>query len=234
MSIITVNNLLVHYNNYCVLKDVNFEADEGEFIAIVGKSGSGKTTFLYTLANFIQYQGEIKIPKAIGIVFQQYAVFPWLTVAENISFGLGKYSKNKRQEIIEEHLRLIELENKKDKYPAELSGGQVQRVALARSLAYSPKVLLMDEPYGALDAYTRDKMQQWLLNIWATHKKTIIFVTHNIEEAIFLADRILVLSHYSFIKEIKIPFTRPRSKEIKFNAEFNNLRKKISQSINSG
>ena len=135
------------------------------------------------------------------MVFQQYAVFPWLTVSENIAFGLDGKDKQQQEKIVKEHLKLAELEDKKDKYPAELSGGQVQRVALARSLAHNPEVLLMDEPYGALDAYTRDKMQQWLLNIWTTHKKTIVFVTHNIEEAMFLADRVLVLNSHSFIKE---------------------------------
>lgn len=232
MSIITINNLSVCYDNYCALKDINFKADQGEFIAIVGKSGSGKTTFLHALANFIQYQGQIKIPKAIGIVFQQYAVFPWLTVGGNIGFGLEKYSKEKQQKIIDEHLRLIDLQNKRNKYPAQLSGGQVQRVALARSLAHNPEVLLMDEPYGALDTYTRDKMQQWLLKIWQTHQKTIIFVTHNIEEALFLADRVLVLSQGQFVKQVNPPFPRPRHEEIKFSSQFNQFKKTIIACLN--
>jgi NitT/TauT family transport system ATP-binding protein len=138
----------------------------------------------------------------------------------------------KREKIVLEHLKLAELEDKKDKYPSELSGGQVQRIALARSLAHNPEVLLMDEPYGALDAYTRDKMQQWLLDVWATHKKTIIFVTHNIEEAIFLADRVLVLNNQKFVGEYKISFSRPRNESIKFSPEFNKLRQRIFESLN--
>ena len=233
MSHISVKNLSVYYDGCCALKDVEFEAGQGEFVAIVGKSGSGKTTFLHALARFIPFSGEISVPKNVGMVFQHYAVFPWFTASENIGFGLGDKTGNKRAQIVREHLKLAEIEDKKDKYPAELSGGQVQRIALARSLAHNPDVLLMDEPYGALDAYTRDKMQQWLLDVWATHKKTVVFVTHNIEEAVFLADRVLVLNHHKFTKEFMVPFARPRREEVKFTPEFSRLRKEIFNSINA-
>ena len=233
MNHISVKNLSVHYDGYCALKDVEFEAGKGEFVAIVGKSGSGKSTFLHALARFVPFSGDIFMPKNIGMVFQHYAVFPWFTASENIAFGLENETKEKRAQIVNEHLKLAEIEDKKDKYPAELSGGQVQRIALARSLAHNPEVLLMDEPYGALDAYTRDKMQQWLLDVWATRKKTVLFVTHNIEEAIFLADRVLVLNHHKFTKEFMVPFARPRREEVKFTPEFNRLRKEIFESINS-
>ena len=232
MSNISVKNLSVHYDGYCALKGVDFEAGKGEFVAIVGKSGSGKTTLLHALARFVEFSGDISIPKNVGMVFQHYAVFPWFTASENIAFGLENETKEKRAQIVSEHLKLAELEDKKDKYPAELSGGQVQRIALARSLAHNPEVLLMDEPYGALDAYTRDKMQQWLLDIWTTHKKTIVFVTHNIEEAIFLADRVLVLNDQKFVGEYKISFARPRNESIKFSPEFNKLRQQIFESLN--
>lgn len=232
MNHISVKNLSVNYKNYCALKDVYFEVGKGEFIAIVGKSGSGKTTFLQALAGFVPFSGEVIMPKNIGMMFQNYAAFPWLTVSENIAFGLDGKNNDEQIKIIDEHLKLAELEDKKDKYPAELSGGQTQRVALARSLAHNPEVLLMDEPYGALDAYTRDKMQQWLLDVWTVHKKTIIFVTHNIEEAIFLADRVLVLNHRKFIREYIVPFSRNRNADIKFSAEFNKLRQEIFESLN--
>ena len=232
MSNISVKNLSVHYDGYCALKGVDFEAGKGEFVAIVGKSGSGKTTFLHALARFVKFSGDISVPKNVGMVFQHYAVFPWFTASENIAFGLENETNEKRAQIVSEHLKLAELEDKKDKYPAELSGGQVQRIALARSLAHNPEVLLMDEPYGALDAYTRDKMQQWLLDIWTTHKKTIVFVTHNIEEAIFLADRVLVLNDQKFVGEYKISFARPRNESIKFSPEFNKLRQQIFESLN--
>ena len=231
MSYITVKNVSVYYHGHCALKGVNFEATKGEFVAIVGKSGSGKTTFLNVLAHFIPYSGEISLPKKVGMVFQNYAVFPWFTVAENIAFGLEHEMKEQQAQIVCEHLKLAELEDKKDTYPAELSGGQVQRIALARALAPNPEVLLMDEPYGALDAYTRDHMQQWLLDVWTTHKKTVVFVTHNIEEAIFLADRVLILNHGTFIQEFRVPFPRPRYEEIKFTQEFNRLRREILQHL---
>ncbi|MEN9558731.1 MAG: aliphatic sulfonates transporter ATP-binding protein SsuB [Candidatus Parcubacteria bacterium] len=231
MNNILVKNLSVYYDSHCALKSIDFEASEGEFVAIVGKSGSGKTTFLHALARFVEFSGDITMPKNIGMVFQQYAVFPWLTVSENIAFGLENETKEKRAHIVSEHLTLAGLEDKKDKYPAELSGGQIQRIALARSLAHNPEGLLMDEPYGALDAHTRGKMQQWLLDIWTAHKKTIVFVTHDIEEAIFLADRVLVLNDQKFVGEYKISFARPRSESIKFSPEFNKLRQQIFESL---
>lgn len=233
MSHLSVRNVSVCYSDFAALKDINFEASEGEFVAIVGKSGSGKTTFLHALAGFVQYSGEISVPKKIGMVFQHYAVFPWLTVSENIAFGLEHKTQEERAHIVDEHLKLAELGDKKDKYPAELSGGQIQRVALARSLAHNPDVLLMDEPSGALDAHTRDNMQQWLLDVWTKHRKTIVFVTHNIEEAIFLADRVLVLSNHTFTKEFLVPFPRPRRQDLKYAHEFTRLRREISGTINA-
>jgi NitT/TauT family transport system ATP-binding protein len=232
MNQISIKNLSVNYGEHCVLRNVALEASAGEFLAIVGKSGCGKTTFLNALVHLINYSGNILIPKNIGMVFQHYAVFPWLTVFENVAFGLENEIKEKRAQIVHKHLKLAQLEDKKDKYPAMLSGGQIQRVALARSLAHNSEVLLMDEPYGALDAYTRDKMQQWLLDIWTKHKKTIIFVTHNIEEAIFLADRVLILNDQRFVGEYKIPFIRPRNENIKFSSEFNKLKQQIFWFLN--
>src|SRR3989344_2854223 len=138
MNHISVKNLSVHYDGYCALKDVEFEAGKGEFVAIVGKTGSGKTTFLHALARFIPFSGDIAAPKNVGMVFQHYAVFPWFTASENIAFGLENEMKEKQAQIVREHLKLAELEDKKDKYPAELSGGQVKRIALARSLAHNP------------------------------------------------------------------------------------------------
>lgn len=231
MNQISVHNLSVHYGDNQVLKDINFSVKQGEFVTIVGKSGSGKTTFLHALANLIPYTGTIETSGEAGIILQKHAIFPWLTVSGNIAFGLK--NQKDRNRVIDEYLTLAGLEEKRDKYPAELSGGQVQRVALARALAHNPEVLLMDEPYGALDAYTRDKMQQWLLNVWTQHKKTIIFVTHDIEEAIFLSDRVFILDNGKFTHEFTVPFERPREENIKFTAEFGNLRKRIFGAINS-
>lgn len=229
MNHISINNLKVDYKDHVAIQGVDLNIEKGEFVAIVGKSGSGKSSLLHALANFIPYSGEVSIPKNIGMVFQNYAAFPWLTVSENIAFGLDEEKDNSL--IINEHLKLAGLEDKKDKYPAELSGGQIQRVALARALAHNPEVLLMDEPYGALDAYTRVEMQKWLLDIWLTHKKTIIFVTHNIEEALFLADRVLVLCPYGFTKEFVVRFKRPRDKDMIFQEDFRRKYKEIYDEI---
>ena len=233
MSGISVKNLSVCYKDYRVLKDVNFKAQNGEFVAIVGKSGSGKTTFLHALSGLVPYSGDISVPKNIGMVFQNHAVFPWLTVSGNIAFGLEDSTDEERVSIVREHLKLVSLEDKKDTYPAGLSGGQVQRIAIATALAHSPDVLLMDEPYGSLDEHTRGNMQKWLLDVWARHKTTIVFVTHNIEEAIFLADRVVVLNDDTFTHEFMVPFARPRREEVKFTQEFNTLRKEIFETINT-
>jgi NitT/TauT family transport system ATP-binding protein len=214
-----------------VLEDIDFSAQKGEFVAIVGKSGSGKTTFIKALAGLLPSHGEISVPNAKGMIFQNNSVFPWLTVSENIGFGLENHSKEKAGEIIDSHLKLTNLEDKKDRYPGELSGGQLQRVALARSIAHNPEVLFMDEPYSGLDVHTRNQMHVWLLDVWTKNKKTIIFVTHNLEEAIFLADRVLVLNDRKFVKDIQIPFSRPRKDDLKFTNQFSKIKKEIFESL---
>ena len=220
---IEIRNLTVAYGRLIVLRNINLKITSNEFVAIVGKSGGGKSTLLNALAGFIPFSGDISRPEHIGLVFQQQAVFPWLTVAENIAFGVETGDATKRQDIVREHIRLAGLETKTNCYPAQLSGGQIQRLALARTLANNPDVLLMDEPYGSLDAHTREEMQRWLLEIWSEHKKTVVFITHDIAEALFLADRILLLDNGRFANEIVVPFNRPRSDEIKFSQEFNEL-----------
>jgi len=227
MSHTIIKNLSVKRGDSVILKDIDLIVDAGEFVVIVGKSGSGKTTLLHAIADILPFSGHIKAPQNVGVVFQEYSIFPWMTVEENILIGLDKFSSDKRKEILEEHLALTELKHKRFSYPHELSGGQIQRVAIARSLAADPELLLMDEPYSALDAYTRDKMQEWLLDLLAKKQKTIIFVTHNIEEALFLADRVLVLEQQKFIHEIKVPFQRPRHKNIRFSEEFVSLKKEV-------
>ena len=225
MNLFTIKNLSVYYDNYCVLNNLSLDIYKGEFIVIVGESGSGKTTILNALANFISYSGKISVPKNQGIVFQQNAVFPWLTVSENILFGISSHKG--KEKILNGLLEITKLKDKKDEYPSKLSGGQIQRVALARSIAPNPELLLMDEPFGALDSFTRAKLQEWLLFLWSKHKKTVVFVTHDIEEAIFLADRILILDKSIFKKEIKVPFSRPRMPNIKLTPEFNKIKKNI-------
>ena len=220
MNNLIINQLSVKYNNLLVLDSLNLKVKEGEFVAVVGQSGCGKTTLLNAIAGFIKFKGSIKKPEKIGFVFQNYAVFPWLSVKGNISFGLKKNNKT-----VKHYLKMTGLNNKGENYSYELSGGQIQRVAIARALAANPDLILMDEPFGALDIYTRDKMQKWLLDIWQKERKTIVFVTHSIDEAIYLSDRVFVLKNKIIKKEFKIEFGRPRSEDIKFYKRFIELKR---------
>lgn len=186
------------------LKDVSMHVNNEEFVTILGPSGCGKSTILRILAGLEEYDGgsvqvageDVTGPSAKrGMVFQSYTLFPWLTVRENIEFGLKLKGMSPQacKEISDRYLKIVDLEQFADSYGKELSGGMKQRVAIARSLANNPEVLLMDEPFGALDAQTKQSMQQLLLNIWNTEKTTIVFITHDIDEALFLSQRIYVM-----------------------------------------
>ena len=186
-----------------VVEDVSFTVREGEFIAIVGPSGCGKSTLLNILAGFLEpTAGEVLIdgqrvqgpdPRRI-FVFQERGVFPWLTVEGNVGFGLFNRPREERERLIAWYIKLVGLQGFEKAYPMELSGGMKQRLEVARALAVNPDMLLLDEPFGALDSITRLLMRVELLRIWEAEKKTIIFVTHDIEEAIQLADRVIVMS----------------------------------------
>lgn len=222
------------------LDGVSFEASEGEFVAVVGPSGCGKTTLLQVIDGLIEpTKGNVLIDgKAVagpgrdrGIVFQEYSLFPWLTVKQNIAFGLeiGGPAPGK-DAAVQKWIEAMGLRGFEDSYPYMLSGGMKQRVAIARVFAYDPDVLLMDEPFAALDAQTRLALQVHLLEIWNKTKKTVIFVTHSIEEAVFLADRIIVLSaRPGKVKEtIKVGLPRPRWQyEAELSPELLKIRHKI-------
>lgn len=205
------------------LKDINFKTHRREFVCVIGPSGCGKSTLIRILAGLESYtSGEVLLDgKAVtapgpdrGMVFQGYTLFPWLTVKKNVMFGL---EMNNRGGVAESEalqwLDLVGLSKFADAYPHQLSGGMKQRVAIARALANQPRILLMDEPFGALDAQTRCKMQSHLLEIWKNIDITILFITHDLDEAIFLADRILVLkAHPGEVQElIEVPVPRPRN-----------------------
>ena len=206
------------------VKDVSLNIGASEFVCIVGPSGCGKSTLLNIIAGFLApAAGEILIGgKKVdghgmdrGVVFQDFAqLFPWRTALGNVSFGLEMKGvpKDERDKIAREQLRLVKLEKFTASYPHHLSGGMQQRVAIARALAYNPSVLLMDEPFAALDALTRDDMQRLLADVWRETRKTVIYVTHNVSEAVYLADRVIVMTpHPGTIKaEIRIPLPRPR------------------------
>lgn len=215
------------------LQETSLTINEGEFITILGPSGCGKSTILRIVAGLEQassgkvtFKGkEIKEPGIDrGMVFQTYTLFPWLTVEDNISFGLELKGirKTERKEIARHYLNLIGLTGFEYHFPAQLSGGMKQRVAIARALANNPEILLMDEPFGALDAQTRLIMQEILLKAWEGSKKTILFITHDVDEAIFLGDIVHVMTaRPGKIKQtVPIPFDRPRKYELKHTKEF--------------
>ena len=206
------------------VEDASFDIEASEFLCLVGPSGCGKTTLLNIIAGFLKpTAGEIRIGgKPItghgmdrGIVFQDFAqLFPWRTALGNVTFGLEMkgIGKAEREEIALRQLRLVKLEKFVQSYPHHLSGGMQQRVAIARALAYNPSVLLMDEPFAALDALTRDDMQRLLAEVWRETRKTVVYVTHNVAEAVYLADRVVVMSpHPGTVKtEVPIRLARPR------------------------
>ena len=186
-----------------VLENISLEVNDGEFVCLLGPSGCGKSTLLSAIAGFLKpTSGEVRIdgeavrgpdPRRI-FVFQERGVFPWLTVEGNIGFGLGRLPRNERAQRIAHYVKMVGLEGFEKSYPHELSGGMKQRVEVARALAVNPDVLFLDEPFGALDSITRMVMRGELLRIWQAERKTILFVTHDIDEAVQLADRVVVMS----------------------------------------
>lgn len=219
-------------NNEQVLKDINLSIEEGEFVSLLGPSGCGKSTLLNIVAGLLspsegqitlENQKIIKPGKDRGMVFQQAALFPWLTVEENVMFPLKKEMKKaEAREIAHKYLKLVQLSNYAKHSPHELSGGMQQRVAIARALAVNPRVLLMDEPFGALDEQTRSRLHHELEKIWIETKKTILFVTHSIHEAIKLSDRIVVMGTHPgrILKEIRVDIERPREQHLEKMAEY--------------
>ncbi len=215
------------------LSPTNMKVEKGKFITILGPSGCGKSTLIRMIAGLestttgkILVNGEeITLAGADrGMVFQNYSLFPWLTVEDNIAFGLNikGISKSECNEKVNEYLKLIGLEKFRKHYPAQLSGGMKQRVAIARALINDPQILLMDEPFGALDAQTRIIMQEVLQDIWEKTKKTVLFITHDVDEAIFLGDEVIVMTAApGKIKHIeKVIYPRPRKFELKVNSNF--------------
>ena len=227
-----------------VLKDISFQVHQREFLSIIGPSGCGKSTLIRILAGLeTATSGEILLdgkpvvaPGAErGMVFQKYTLFPWLTVCRNVMFGLESIGKDRdtAENIALQWLDIIGLARDADYYPGQLSGGMQQRVAIARALAPQPRVLLMDEPFGALDAQTRTQMQNYLLEVWRNIDITIIFVTHDLDEAVYLSDRILALkANPGEINElIEVPLPRPRRSRMLLEPEFLATREHIDKLI---
>ena len=207
--------------NVTAVHDISLKVNQGEFISIVGPSGCGKTTLLNMIAGFLPISGgsitiddkPIKGPGADrGVVFQTFALFPWKTVGENVGFGprMRDLPKKECDQIALEFLSLVGLEHVAQKYPNELSGGMQQRVGVVRALANNPDVLLMDEPFASVDAQTRMTLQEELTKIWQARRPTILFITHDVPESVFLADRVVVLSKGRVLEDMPIHLQRPR------------------------
>lgn len=226
------------------LKDINFKTHKREFVCVIGPSGCGKSTLIRILAGLetpttgqMLLDGrEVHGPGPDrGMVFQGYTLFPWLTVKKNVMFGLERsgHSRENAEEEARQWIDLVGLTKFVDSYPHQLSGGMKQRVAIARALANQPRILLMDEPFGALDAQTRAKMQSYLMEIWQNIDITILFITHDLDEAIYLADRILVLkAHPGEVQElIEVPVPQPRSIDQLLSPEFLATKKRLEELI---
>ena len=227
MKSLTVRNLSkTYFDPYAgahvtAVHDVSLEVQQGEFVSIVGPSGCGKTTILNMIAGFIPpSSGQILLDgRAVsgpgpdrGVVFQSFALFPWKTVLENVAFGprMRGLPRAECEKTAREFLGLVGLAHAEGRYPAELSGGMQQRVGVARALANNPELLLMDEPFASVDAQTRMTLQEELTRIWQERKPTILFITHDVEEAVFLANRVVVLSKGRVLAELAVPLPRPR------------------------
>ncbi|MBU2617774.1 MAG: ABC transporter ATP-binding protein [Euryarchaeota archaeon] len=235
-----IRKVFVHDEKEMIALDkVSFKAQKGEFAAIVGPSGCGKTTLLHIIDGLVKpTEGKVLIDdKPVthpgqdrGLVFQEYSLFPWLTVKQNIAFSL-EIGSHESERAVERWIDVMGLKGFENSYPYMLSGGMKQRVAIARVLAYDPDTLLMDEPFGALDAQTRSLLQIHLLKIWSETKKTVLFVTHSIEEAVFLADKVIVLTaRPAKVKGIfGIELARPRKEETKLSLDFVKMRRDIWQ-----
>ncbi len=225
------------------LENFSLEVKDGEFVCLVGPSGCGKSTFLRILAGLEPASsGSIEIAQTPNstkpvnnVVFQEYAIFPWKTVINNVSFGLQMrgIAKKQRMEIASSWLERVGLSKFANYYPAQLSGGMKQRVSIARALANDPEVLLMDEPLGALDAQTRTVLQAELLRIWEEHRKTVVYITHSIEEAILLGDRVIIMTAQPgrLKKSFEIDIPRPRNIEVTATPEFAKLSGIIWQAL---
>jgi NitT/TauT family transport system ATP-binding protein len=249
MTSICVRNLDKCYQSrdgaLAALAGVDLEIAQGEFVTIVGPSGCGKSTLLYILGGFIPADsGSMTVEgRAItgpgvdrGIVFQEYALFPWLTVAQNIAYGLEMTGvpREERNVIVDRLVRTIGLDGFENRFPRELSGGMKQRVAIARTLAYDPKILLLDEPFGALDALTRETMQDQLLRLWQATRKTVVMVTHDVSEAVYLSGRVLVMSRRPgrIVQEFAIEIDRSGEREQTILTDrFNAVRNRVWLSV---
>jgi len=245
---LSISNLSINYEleqgTLEVVKNLSLDVYDQEFLSIVGISGCGKSTLLNVIAGLFPFvSGQILLDgKPVSkpgadraMVFQDDAVFPWYTVRQNIEYGLkvANLGKAEIEERVNRYLNLIELMDFQHTYPRELSGGMRKRVDVARAMVINPEVILMDEPFASLDVMTKEKLQVDLLDFWSVNRKTVIFVTHDLEEALFLSDRIAVMSTKpGYVKHIvDVPFSRPRNQELKTESAFQDLRRELAREL---
>ena len=249
MAEVKFENITATYGKKTVLKDFSLTVNSNEILCLVGPSGCGKTTLLRSIADLqkptegdVHIQGmtpkEVRLQKKFGFVFQQPVLFDWRTVKKNVELPMEimGYSKGERSDRADEMLEMVGLKDFAKHYPKQLSGGMQQRANIARAFGLDPDILLMDEPFSALDEFTKEKLHEDLLRIWRATNKTILFVTHNIQEGVFLSDRVCVLSpHPGRLSAIvDIDLQRPRSLEVKETAHFNELVAKVRGSFEGG
>ena len=238
MASLSVDQVSMAFGNNDVLQRVDLEVENGEFLCLLGASGCGKTTLLNLIAGFIRpTDGEIRVSGKVvdkpgpdrAMVFQDDAVFPWYTVIQNVEYGLRirKVSREIRRQQARELIDLVGLSGTENLYPSQLSGGMRKRVDVARALAIEPEILLMDEPFAALDAITKGRMQEEFLRMWEIRNTTVLFVTHDIEEALFLGDRIVVMGAGSILRQISVPFGRPRTETVRTSPALQKLRGQV-------
>lgn len=243
---VEVNNLGVTYvsgsNTVTPFSDISFSVEKGEFICIIGPSGAGKSTLLFSIAGLVDPSaGQVRIGGQVvdgpggdrAVVFQDDAVFPWFTVERNVGYGpeVARWPKARRQQAIEEALSLVGLSDYRSFLPGQLSGGMRKRVDVARAFAAGPQNVLMDEPFGGLDAQTKESLQEAILEIWRTTGKTIIFVTHDLEEAAFLADRVIVLKKGGGLEIVPIDLPRPRTSSMRTEPALQGYRRLLGEMI---
>jgi NitT/TauT family transport system ATP-binding protein len=231
-------------DDFVALGGVSLDIADNEFVTVVGPSGCGKSTLLNILAGLDEPTGGEALVDGVpvsgpgperGVIFQQYALFPWLTVRQNVEFGMktARVPKERRRERADHFIRLVGLEQFADALPKTLSGGMKQRCAIARAYAVNPSILLMDEPFGALDALSRVKLQEQLLQTWNSDRRTVMFITHDVDEAVFLANRVIVMAarpgRIFDVVEVDLPY--PRTEDMRMSPEFTALRNRVWHSV---
>lgn len=243
-SMISIQGVSKHYGSFQALEQVDLDVAQGEFVVLLGASGCGKSTLLNLITGFDHpTSGRIvvngrpvnKVDPNCGMVFQQYALFPWLTVLENVGFGLKMKGvpKARRNEVAQRFVEMVGLKGFEDRFPSALSGGMRQRVSIARVLANDPDVILLDEPFAALDAMTRQVLQDELLRIYEKSRKTIVFITHSIDEALLLSTRMLIMSARPgrVVTDIRNDLPMPRNAEVQLSPRYNQLKSQIWKTV---